>query len=161
VTHRTESHKAGVSIYQAHVIKIDTNADIALLLINAPAGAFLGAEFALETPARVGDPVFAVGNFFGNAFDNSVSQGIISQIGIDPGNGFPWPVADQTDCAAFPGSSGGPLFNTDGKVLGLVVGGRDSALVWFVPVRAIVEFAERNQVTWSVVGVFCPRDVNP
>lgn len=159
--HRTEGHKAGISLFKARVLVLDTAADLALIIIDAGPDTFLGAEFSSPEPARVGDSVFACGNFSGSAFDGSISQGVISQTGVNPGEGFSWQIVDQTDCAAFPGSSGGPIFNSAGEVIGLVVGGCDSALVWFTPTRLILQFAERNKVRWAIQGERSPHDVNP
>ena len=64
---------------------------------------------------QVGEKVIAIGNPLGLQF--SVSQGIISavhRIGI---NGIEAYL--QTDAALNPGNSGGPLINTQGKVIGI------------------------------------------
>ena len=68
------------------------------------------------TPPRVGDVVLAVGNPFG--LGANVTAGIVSARGRDLGTGS---YADclQTDAAIHPGNSGGPLFGTDGRVIGV------------------------------------------
>ena len=68
------------------------------------------------TPPRVGDVVLAVGNPFG--LGANVTAGIVSARGRDLGTGS---YADflQTDAAIHPGNSRGPLFGTDGRVIGV------------------------------------------
>merc|ERR1711990_1362871 len=64
---------------------------------------------------RVGDWVIAIGNPFGQGF--SVSAGIVSARGRELNGRYDDYI--QTDAAINRGNSGGPLFNTDGKVVGV------------------------------------------
>ena len=59
---------------------------------------------------KVGEKVFAIGNPFG--FSGTFTQGIISRIDYTKNR-------IQTDAAINPGSSGGPLLNTKGEVIGI------------------------------------------
>jgi S1-C subfamily serine protease len=72
-----------------------------------------------STIVRVGDEVFAVGNPFG--LDGTVTKGIISA--VDRRNvrigGSVYASLLQTDASISPGSSGGPLVNTRGEVVGV------------------------------------------
>ena len=65
---------------------------------------------------QVGEWVLAIGSPFG--FDHSVTAGIVSAKGrsLPRENYVPF---IQTDVAINPGNSGGPLFNLDGKVVGI------------------------------------------
>src|SRR6185295_5235544 len=65
---------------------------------------------------RVGDWVMAIGNPFG--LGGSVSMGIVSARNRDIKSG-PYDDFIQTDAAINKGNSGGPLFNMDGKVVGI------------------------------------------
>jgi S1-C subfamily serine protease len=71
---------------------------------------------------QIGDETFAVGNPLGLV--GSLSAGVIS--GLDrtfkPGNGRAFSGMIQFDAAVNPGSSGGPLLNTKGQVIGIVTG---------------------------------------
>ncbi len=71
---------------------------------------------------QVGDETFAVGNPLGLV--GSLSAGVIS--GLDRtfklGNGRTLSGMIQFDAAVNPGSSGGPLLNTKGQVIGIVTG---------------------------------------
>lgn len=160
VYHRCEGHKAGRTTYKARLLGYNTKGDFALLQVLAPSDAFIPAEFATELP-RVGDPIFVVGNMFGENFDGAVSAGVIAQLGIHP-DGIPgWPWAknlDQTTAPIYPGNSGGPVFNARNQVLGLIVGGMASTLNGYVPVRVIEPWAATHHLLWALRGKWCPSD---
>lgn len=156
---RTEGHRAGQAEFIARVIGRDKDRDVALLWLDAPAGYFRAAEFAEDAPIRVGTPLTHVGNVRGIAFEDSVSIGVMSQIGLKP-EGWLWELTDQAALAAYFGSSGGPIFRTSDKaVVGLTVGGVvGSGFMNFVPVRVIEAFANENTLYWGVRGDWCPSD---
>jgi len=74
---------------------------------------------------EVGDQVIAVGNPFG--LSGTLTTGIVSAIGrILPAaavSGFSIPNVIQTDAPIGPGSSGGPLLNIQGQVVGMSTAG--------------------------------------
>ena len=76
----------------------------------------------LGSSPQVGDEVFAVGNPLGLLA--SLSAGVVS--GLDRsfslGDGRTLSGMIQFDAAVNPGSSGGPLLNTEGQVIGIVTG---------------------------------------
>lgn len=102
--------------YDAKVIGRDPKTDLALIRIEAEAKLPPPAELGDSEDIRVGDWVLAVGNPFG--LGHSVTSGIIGAksrvIGAGPYDDFL-----QTDAAINPGNSGGPLFNADGRVVGI------------------------------------------
>jgi len=71
---------------------------------------------------QIGDETFAVGNPLGLV--GSLSAGVISGLDrtFDLGNGRTLSGMIQFDAAVNPGSSGGPLLNTKGQVIGIVTG---------------------------------------
>ncbi len=93
-------------------IGFDSSLDIALLKIS---GQHEALEFGNSNKIQVGEKVIAIGNPFGLQF--SVSQGIISAIHRPGISGLDAYI--QTDAALNPGNSGGPLINTQGKVIGI------------------------------------------
>jgi serine protease Do len=98
----------------AKLIGSDARTDVALLKIDVrdlPVVA-IGAPDKLQ----VGEWVLAIGSPFG--FEQSVTAGIVSAKGrsLPGGNYVPF---IQTDVAINPGNSGGPLFNMEGKVVGI------------------------------------------
>jgi len=97
----------------AKVIGVDTKTDLALL--KAKGNNFPYVTFADHTP-RVGDWVIAVGNPFG--LGGTVTAGIVSARGRDIGSG-PYDDFLQIDAPVNHGNSGGPTFNTEGKVVGV------------------------------------------
>jgi S1-C subfamily serine protease len=82
----------------------------------------LGNSSKLE----VGDPVIAIGNPFG--LSDTITTGIVSQTGrVIPadaaGGSFSISNIIQTDAPIAPGSSGGPLLNMQGQVVGMNTAG--------------------------------------
>jgi serine protease Do len=73
-------------------------------------------EFEDGNKVKVGQPVMAVGNPFG--LGGTVTTGIVSARGRDIQSG-PFDDYIQTDAAINRGNSGGPLFDMDGKVIGI------------------------------------------
>jgi len=93
----------------------DEKTDIAVLKIKADKP-LPYVEFGDSNKARVGESVMAVGNPFG--LGGTVTTGIVSARGRDIQSG-PFDDYIQTDAAINRGNSGGPLFNMDGKVIGI------------------------------------------
>jgi serine protease Do len=103
--------------YPAVIVGSDTDTDIAVLKICA--AGLTPAVAGNSDNITVGDQVFAIGNPLGE-LPNSLSVGYISAkkrtVHID---GVPRLLL-QTDTPVSPGSSGGPLFNVYGEVVGVV-----------------------------------------
>jgi serine protease Do len=101
--------------YEAKVIGKDAKTDIALIKIK-PNDSLPVAETGDSDKLRVGDWVMAIGNPFG--LEQTVTAGIVSAKGRVIGAG-PYDNFIQTDASINPGNSGGPLFNMEGKVIGI------------------------------------------
>ncbi|MFB3924648.1 MAG: DegQ family serine endoprotease [Syntrophales bacterium] len=101
--------------FDAKVIGRDAKTDIALIKIQ-PAGSLPVVELGDSDRLRVGDWVVAIGNPFG--LEQTVTAGIVSAKGRVIGSG-PYDNFIQTDASINPGNSGGPLFNLEGKVIGI------------------------------------------
>ena len=96
--------------YNAKVIKrFGENKDIALLKINTNLD-LKTVKLGNSEKIRVGQKVLAIGNPFG--FNGTLTQGIISRIDYAKNR-------IQTDAAINPGSSGGPLLNKNGEIIGI------------------------------------------
>ena len=100
--------------YQATIIGIDKNTDIAVLKITSN-DKLNAINIADSENLRIGDKVLAIGNPYGIGI--SVSNGIISATGRDYGN--PYLQLIQTDAAINPGNSGGALINENGNLVGI------------------------------------------
>ena len=100
--------------FKAKVLGLDKASDVAVLKIDAKNLPLLKAGSASNV--RVGEWVLAIGSPFG--FENSASAGIVSakSRSLPDGNYVPFL---QTDVAVNPGTSGGPLFNMAGEVIGI------------------------------------------
>jgi len=102
--------------YEAKIIGKDAKTDIALIKIKPPTDSLPVAETGDSDKLRVGDWVMAIGNPFG--LEQTVTAGIVSAKGRVIGAG-PYDNFIQTDASINPGNSGGPLFNMEGKVIGI------------------------------------------
>jgi len=98
----------------AEVIGSDARSDIALLKVDADNLPVV--KIGDSGHLKVGEWVLAIGSPFG--FDHSVTAGIVSAKGrsLPRENYVPF---IQTDVAINPGNSGGPLFDLDGRVVGI------------------------------------------
>ena len=98
----------------AEVIGTDVQTDIALLKVEAKD--LPTVDFGSSKDLKPGQWVVAIGSPFG--FEYSVTAGIVSALhrSLPSENYVPF---IQTDVAVNPGNSGGPLFNLDGKVIGI------------------------------------------
>ena len=105
----------GSTEYKAKVLGKDPYMDLAVLKIDSDEK-FRPVAFGDSDKARVGDWVIAIGNPFG--FGGTVTSGIISSrnrdIGLTRYDDF-----IQTDASINQGNSGGPLFDLNGKVIGI------------------------------------------
>ena len=100
--------------YMATLVGADKASDIALLKLDAtdlPVVTIGDSE-----NLRVGEWVLAIGSPFG--FEHTATQGIVSALARSLPDDTYVPFI-QTDVAVNPGNSGGPLFNTDGEVVGV------------------------------------------
>lgn len=103
--------------YIAEVIGADERSDVALLKIEANNLPVL--EIGESKNLKVGEWVVAIGSPFQLRF--SVTSGIVSAKGrsIPNGSDSTYVPFIQTDVAINPGNSGGPLFDLEGKVVGI------------------------------------------
>lgn len=107
------------------VIGTDTDSDVAVIKVDAPAEELHPLPLGDSDSLKVGQTVIAIGNPFG--LDTTMTVGIISALGrtLDSahespdGNLFTAGDIIQTDAAINPGNSGGPLFNINGEVIGI------------------------------------------
>ncbi len=132
----------------ATVAKQERDSDIAVLtpatLPQVVVPAVLGGG------ARVGDPVFALGHPLGLA--QSLTAGVVSaldrSVRVEAGRTLKGLI--QFDAAVNPGSSGGPLLNRDGQVIGIVTGlANPSEQSFFVGIGFAVPIATAGGVAGS------------
>ena len=131
---------------KAKLIGSDARVDLAVLKVDPPGKKPLPAiKFGDSDKTRVGDWVVAIGNPFG--LGHSVTAGIISARGRSLSNES---LDDylQTDAAINKGNSGGPLFNTDGEVIGVNTAiyspsGTNAGLAFSIPSNIVKQAADQ------------------
>jgi len=122
--------------FAARVVGSDRQTDIALLQIESDvplAAAPLGSAADL----RVGQWVLAVGNPYG--LEGTVSFGIVSAMGRNLE--IPHLLNDfiQTDAMIDRGSSGGPLVDLEGRVVGINSRGRGRGIGFTIPIETALD----------------------
>lgn len=105
--------------YDAKVMGIAPNKDLAVLKIDAKYDNLTPIPIGRSYNLRVGQNTYAIGNPFG--LDQTLTTGIISALGreINAQNGTPISNVIQTDAAINPGNSGGPLLDSSGRLIGV------------------------------------------
>jgi len=141
--------------YEAKVIGKDAKTDIALVKIK-PDKSLPVVELDDSDKSRVGDWVIAIGNPFG--LEQTVTAGIISAKGRVIGAG-PYDNFIQTDASINPGNSGGPLFNMDGKVIGIntAIIAQGQGIGFAIPInmanRMLPDLKTKGKITRGWLGV--------
>ena len=141
----------------AEIIGTDPPTDLAVVRVqqNGLTMAHLGDSDQL----RVGQLAIAIGNPLG--MENTVSAGVVSALGrnLRAKNGQLIDNIIQTDAPLNPGNSGGPLVNSQGKVIGINTAIRVSAqsIGLAVPINTakwvVSELIGRGHVTRLSLGI--------
>jgi S1-C subfamily serine protease len=140
----------------------DPESDVAILRLDI-ADSLPTAILGDSDKARVGQWVLAIGSPFG--LNQTVTHGIVSarergQISL----GSTIRIKDflQTDAAINPGSSGGPLVNLDGEVIGINTAiashnGSNSGVAFSIPInlvkRVMTQLLEKGSVSRGYLGM--------
>lgn len=138
--------------YPAKVLALAPNNDIAVIKIEG--NAFPALTLGDSDQLRVGQTVIAIGNPLGE-FANSVSRGIVSGLGRSVTAGSALGETEtlqniiQTDAAINPGNSGGPLFDIEGRVIGINVAVAQGAenIGFALPVNSIKRVVDEVKTT--------------
>src|SRR3990167_6150330 len=121
--------------------------DLAVLKVRKKNLSPIVVRFYLDKEIPLlGSELYHVGSLLGQVGSNSMTRGIMSQHGrLLFGKVF-----DQTTCAAFPGSSGGGVYLTDGRYVGMIVRGAGETFNLTVPIRRMREWAKRMGVEFTL-----------
>ena len=103
--------------FTAELLGRDPKADLAVLKIEPGQTELKAVQWGDSDLMRVGDWSIAIGNPLG--LGGTVTAGIISAISRDLRGSSPYVKFLQTDASINRGNSGGPLFNVEGKVIGI------------------------------------------
>ncbi len=141
---------------KAKIIGTDEKTDVALIQVTSGKGDLPHVELGNSDVVRIGDWVIAIGNPFG--LEHTMTAGIVSAkeraIGTGPYDDF-----IQTDASINPGNSGGPLFDIDGRVIGIntAITASGSGIGFAVPInmakQIVDELKSSGKVTRGWIGV--------
>jgi len=123
--------------YYGEVLHANAVRDLALIKLDR--GQLKPLAIAASVPPE-GSEVYAVGSPMGEKFSMSVTKGIVSGLRNEAGMDYL-----QSDVNVLPGSSGGPLLDADGNVIGVALGGIAFAgapvgMNFFTPARDLLKF---------------------
>ena len=141
----------------------DPETDVAVLGLASEDGPLPTVALGQSGNVRVGQWVLAVGSPFG--LNQTVTHGIISARGrgqVSLGNTIRIKDFLQTDAAINPGSSGGPLVNLQGEVIGINTAiashsGTNSGVAFSIPIdlvkRVSLQLLEKGVVPRGYLGM--------
>ena len=152
------------SMHEAELLFSEASADIALLLLKAPAPDLPHAALGDSDLLAVGQAVYVIGAPYG--LENSYSLGNIS--GFREFNrlydGTILAEFIQTDAAINSGNSGGPMFNSKGEVIGissriLTESGGLQGLGFVVTINTAKQLLALEERAWTGLdSIFLDRD---
>jgi putative serine protease PepD len=135
----------------ATIVGADETTDVALIQIDpSQASALTPVELGDSSQVAIGEQVVAIGNPLG--LDFSLSSGVVSATNreLQSPNGATITGGIQTDAAINPGNSGGPLFDANGKVIGIneqidSQSGGNEGIGFAVPINTAVSVIKQMQ----------------
>lgn len=153
--------------YNAKVVGYSPDHDLAVLKVNAPKNVLKAIPLGRSGNLKVGQKVLSIGNPFG--LDYSLTTGVVSALGrsIQAMTGTRIYDAIQTDAAINPGSSGGPLLDSGGRLIGVTTAiyspsGASAGVGFAIPVdtvnRVIPQLIKYGQVRKIGLGIVLVPD---
>lgn len=148
--------------YTATKVGADPLNDLAVIKIEAPEDQLFPVEFGDSKHLKVGMRVFALGNPFG--LERTLTTGIISSLDRSLQIHGNWEIKTiiQIDAAINPGSSGGPLLNAHGRLIGIntaiaTTSGQSAGVGFAIPVsiisRVVPQLLTRGRVIRPETGI--------
>jgi|GEM_PF-997488 len=131
------------------VVSADESTDVALIRVDpGQAPELVPIPLGDSSKATVGEVVVAIGNPFG--LDSSLSLGVVSATDrdLESPSGATIRGGIQTDAAINPGSSGGPLIDSTGHVIGIneqidTFSGGNEGIGFAVPINTAADVIEQ------------------
>jgi putative serine protease PepD len=147
--------------FQARVVGVDPDHDLAVLKIDAPRTKLTVVPLGTSSNLQVGQKVLAIGNPFG--LQQTLTTGVISALErpLRSPSGQQIAGVIQTDAAINPGNSGGPLLNSRGEMIGINTaifseGGGNVGIGFAVPVdtakRIVPDLIRYGRVARPYIG---------
>lgn len=126
---------ADATRHEARIVFVSTDSDFSILKIT-PAEHLYPAEIATNTPA-LGESIFSVGH--SDILKGTISEGTISGLGTKDTPTGPQVVLIRINIDHYSGDSGGPVFNRQAQLIGLISSKRLSTgkEVFVVPAERI------------------------
>ena len=155
------------SEYDAQVIGIAPEKDLAVLRIMEPPDELITLPIGDSSELSVGRKVLAIGNPFG--LDTTLTTGVVSALGREiqaPSNRRIRGVI-QTDAAINPGNSGGPLLNSLGQLIGVNTAiyspsGASAGIGFAIPVNTVKDVVPQlisyGRILRPIMGVELASD---
>lgn len=153
--------------YEADVIGVAPEKDLAVLRIETPPENLASLPLGDSSELTVGRKVLAIGNPFG--LDTTLTTGIVSALGREiqsPSNRKIRGVI-QTDAAINPGNSGGPLLNSLGQLVGVNTAiyspsGASAGIGFAIPVNTVKDVVPQlisyGRILRPMIGVELASD---
>jgi S1-C subfamily serine protease len=141
---------------------VDVASDVAVIKVDPKGLDLQPLPLGDSSKVVIGEPVVAIGNPLG--YDFSLTSGIVSATGrsLQSPNGMTIPNGIQTDAAINQGNSGGPLIDSQGRVIGIneqiaSQSGGNQGLGFAVPidtaVRSLNQLRDTGKVKYAWLGV--------
>ena len=152
---------------RANVVGWDVFDDVGLVRIAPSAHDLAPVPLGDSAAVAVGEPVAAIGSPLGN--ENSLTVGVVSGVrraiaALTAPSRYRLIDAIQTDAPITHGNSGGPLFDSRGRVIGINAqirsersGGNDTGVGFAVPInsakRSMEQLIATGKVEYAFVGI--------
>lgn len=148
--------------YEAKLVGADPLNDVAIIKIDAPAEELFPIAIGDSRQLKVGMRVFALGNPFG--LERTLTTGIISSLNRSLQIRQNWAIKSiiQIDAAINPGSSGGPLLDAHGRLIGIntaiaTTSGQSAGVGFAIPVsmvkRVVPQLLKHGRVIRAETGI--------
>lgn len=148
--------------YSATLVGADAANDVAVVRINAPQEELHPIKFGSSNRLKVGMRVFAIGNPFG--LERTMTTGIISSLNRSLAVHRNRTIKSiiQIDAAVNPGNSGGPLLDSQGRLIGINTAiasstGQSAGVGFAIPVglvgRLVPELIQHGHVIRAEIGI--------
>jgi S1-C subfamily serine protease len=148
--------------YEARLVGADRLNDLAIVHIDAPKMQLFPVQLGDSRELRVGMRVYAVGNPFG--LERTLTTGIISSLNRSLEVRKSWTIKSiiQTDADINPGSSGGPLLDSHGRLIGINTAiasntGQSAGVGFAIPssliLRVLPQLLSQGRVEHPEIGI--------